>query len=150
MTARVAERLPKQVYELWLRRPKCRLSIVYKMETRQADASAERLLIRHLPELLNGIDSPGSLSAQLFSRHLIPATVYDVANSYDGSVSTESKRHAICQGLLASVKSEATRLVDFVQAASDHSPAMGDVCAKIKQETLYGELMCLSRFHADC
>ena len=103
----------------------------------QAVARAKDLLIRHLPEILKGIIAPRSFSAKLFSRFLIPHEVYNNAIGQDAS--TENKKHAICQALLSSIESEPPRVVDFVELASDHSLAMGDVCARIKREPLYGE-----------
>ena len=103
------------------------------MEARQV----EDLLRRHLLELQQAIISPDSLSIKLFSRTLISRDVFDAAG--DGSIPKEDRRSAICREVFKSVAVNATRLVEFVEVASDHSPVMGDVCAKIKQEPLYGE-----------
>ena len=98
---------------------------------------AEELLIRYLPELHKGIISPVSLAVELLSCGLIPRKVYNDAISYDGTVSTEQKIHAICGAVLKSVAIKPTLLVEFVEVAEDNSPGMSDVCAKIKREPLY-------------
>ena len=101
----------------------------------------EELVIRYLPELHKGIASPVSLSVELLSCGVIPRKVYDDAISHDGSVTTEQKIHAICDALLRSVAIKPTLLVEFVEVAGDNSPAMTDVCARIKREPLYGEFI---------
>ena len=100
----------------------------------------EELVIRYLPELHKGIASPVSLSVELLSCGVIPRKVYNDAISHDGTFMTEQKVHAICDALLQSVAIKPTLLVEFVEVASDNSPAMSDVCARIKREPLYGEL----------
>ena len=104
---------------------------------------AEELVIRYLPELHKGIASPVSLAVELLSCGVIPRKVYDDAISYDGSIPTERKIHAICDALLKSVAIKPTLLVEFVEVASDNSPGMSDVCARIKREPLYGEVITL-------
>ena len=104
----------------------------------------EELVIRYLPELHKGIISPVSLSVELLSCGLIPRKVYNDAISYDGTVSTERKIHAICDALLNSVAIKPTLLVEFVEVAEDNSPGMSDVCARIKREPLYGEAIAKS------
>ena len=110
-----------------------------------ASKETEELVIRYLPELHKGIASPVSLSVELLSRGVVPLKVYNDAISYDGSVPTERKIHAICGALLQSVAIKPTLLVEFVEAAGDDSPAMSDVCARIKREPLYGEFITASR-----
>ena len=104
-----------------------------------ASNETEDLVIRYLSELRKAIASPVSLSVDLFSSGVIPRKVYDDAISYDGSVPTERKIHAICDALLKSVAIKPTLLVEFVEVAGDNSPAMNDVCTRIKREPLYGE-----------
>ena len=103
-----------------------------------ASNGAEDLVIRYLSELRKAIASPVSLSVDLFSSGVIPRKVYNDAISHDGSVTTEQKTHAICDALLQSVAIKPTLLVEFVEVAGDNSPAMSEVCARIKREPLYG------------
>ena len=104
-----------------------------------ASNETEDLVIRYLSELRKAIASPVSLSVDLFSFGVIPRKVYNDAISHDGTFTTEQKIHAICDALLQSVAIKPTLLVEFVEVAGDNSPAMNDVCARIKREPLYGE-----------
>ena len=99
----------------------------------------EDLVIRYLPQLHKGIISPASLSVELLSCGVVPRKVYNDAISRDGTLTTEEKIHAICDALLKSVAIKPTLLVEFVEVAENNSPAMTDVCARIKREPLYGE-----------
>ena len=100
---------------------------------------AEDLVVRYLTELRKAIASPVSLSADLFCSRVIPHKVYNDAISYDGTLTREQKNVAICNALLESVATKPTLLVAFVEVAGDNSPAMSDVCARIKREPLYGK-----------
>ena len=104
-----------------------------------AGNETEELVIRYLSELRKAIASPASLSVDLFSSGVIPRKVYNDAVSHDGSFTTEQKTHAICDALLQSVAIKPNLLVEFVEVAEDNSPALSDVCARIKREPLYGE-----------
>ena len=75
------------------------------------------VVIRYLPELHKGTASPISLSVELLGCGVIPHKVYNDAISYDGSVPTEWKIHAICDALLKSVAIKPTLLVEFVKVA---------------------------------
>ena len=99
----------------------------------------EELVIRYLYELRRAIASPVSLSVDLFSLGVIPRKVYNDAITHDGSITREQKIHAICNALLQSVAIKPTLLVEFVDVAEENSPALNDVCARIKREPLYGE-----------
>ena len=105
-----------------------------------ASNETEDLVIRYLSELRKAIASPVSLSVDLFSFGVIPRKVYNDAISLDRTFTTEQKIHAICDALLQSVAIKPTLLVEFLEVAGDNSPAMSDVCARIKRESLYGEL----------
>ena len=106
-----------------------------------ASKEAVDLVTRHLYELRRAIASPVSLSIDLFSCRVIPRKVFNDAVSHDGTVTTEQKIHAICEALLQSVEIKPTLLVEFVEVAEDNSPAMREVCSRIKQEPLYGEFV---------
>ena len=105
-----------------------------------ASNETEDLVIQYLSELRKAIASPVSLAVDLFSSRVIPRKVYNDAISRDGTLTTEEKVHAICDALLKSVAIKPTLLVEFVEVAGDNSPAMSDVCARIKREPLYGEV----------
>ena len=99
----------------------------------------EDIVNRYLSELHKAIASPASLAVDLFTVGVIPRKVYNDAISHDGSITTEQKIHAICDALVQSVVIKPALLVEFVDVAEDNSPAMNDVCARIKREPLYSE-----------
>ena len=101
--------------------------------------NAVDLVRRYLAELRRSISVPSSLAVDLFSYGVVSRAVYNDAISCEAGITKERKTLLICDALLSEVEVNPALLVQFVQVAKDHSPAMQDVCERISEEPFYGE-----------
>ena len=105
-----------------------------------AENAAEALMIRYLSELVRAIAAPSLLACDLFSRRIIPHSVYNEAID-SKSDSKQDKRVSICDAVLRSVHVTPAYLVEFVEAARKDSPAMDDLCEQISKDPVYGKVV---------
>ena len=104
-----------------------------------AENAAETLMIRYLPELIKAISEPSSLACELFSRRIIPRSVYNEAIAYRSGISKQDKSVSICDAVLQSVHVKPSDLVEFVEAARQDSPAMDALCEEVSRDPSYGK-----------
>ena len=103
-----------------------------------AENAAETLMIRYLPELIKAISEPSALACGLFARRIISRSVYNKAIGYM-SGSKQDKSVWICDAVLQSVHVTPAYLVEFVEVAREHSPAMDDLCQEISKAPAFGK-----------
>ena len=108
-----------------------------KVQTMEEN-SAETLMIRYLPEFIRAIAEPSSLACELFSRRIIPRSVYNEAIGFKQGISIQDKSVSICDAVLQSVHVTPSHLVEFVEAARKNSPAVDALCEEIRKDPAYG------------
>ena len=101
--------------------------------------SAEALMIRYLPELIEAISEPSSLACGLFARRIISRAVYNEAIAYKSGISKQDKSVSICDAVLQSVHVTPSHLFVFVEAARQNSPAVEALCEEIRKDPAYGK-----------
>ena len=104
-----------------------------------AENVVEMLMIRYLPELIKSISEPSSLACGLFSRRIIPRSVYNQAIAYRSGISKQDKSESICDAVLQSIHVTPAHVVVFVEEARQDSPAMDALCEEISRDPAYGK-----------
>ena len=101
---------------------------------------AEKLMIRYLSEFIRAISVPSTLACDLFARRIISRAVFNDAIDSKSS-SKQDKRESICDEVLRSLHGTPAFLVEFMEVAREHSPAVNSLCEEISKDPAYGKVV---------